>query len=174
MVGRCISYWNSFFLGDMLVFGGVSIWRNSWDFVGLVMNIHISATCQQRVAALEAIVIEMGHAQAQISWYLIASVVLLCFYFTNFHHFRIAKQQSLAQSTVRPWGRRDLMQAPLPGGAVLLHWRKCWATWMTTTLRLHRSQSPFPWSQAILRAVTIFLKRQFQAKRRSLFFKNMF
>lgn len=31
------------------------------------MKIHIPATCQQRVAALEAIVIEMGHAQAQIS-----------------------------------------------------------------------------------------------------------
>ena len=28
MVGRCISYWNSPFLGDMLVFRGVS-----WSFV---------------------------------------------------------------------------------------------------------------------------------------------
>ncbi len=26
MVGRCISYWNSPFLGDMLVFGGVFMW----------------------------------------------------------------------------------------------------------------------------------------------------
>ena len=28
MVGRCIAYWNSPLLGDMLVFGGVHIYRS--------------------------------------------------------------------------------------------------------------------------------------------------
>ena len=60
------------------------------------MKVHIPATCQQRVAALEAIVIEMGHAQAQISWYfhskwLVGVAVFLLHQFSS---------QSLAQSTV--------------------------------------------------------------------------
>ena len=84
----------------------------------------------------------MSHSK----WLVGAAVFLL----HQFHHFY--RKAWPKAPFCRPWGRHDLTPAPLPGGAVLLHWRKCWATWMTATT-LHTSlRSPFPGSQAILAA----------------------
>ncbi len=59
MVGRCISYWNSTFLGDMLVFGRVYIFTNYthepwyWQWLAMWMLVYIQETSWWKVQCLQ-------------------------------------------------------------------------------------------------------------------------